>query len=362
MPSLYARFRSLAITFALAFAAIFLIASGALRSNAAGTEIRKGQEGSGPLRPSPPSQTPEPQAQETPPATPPPQEPQAELPRYDKAIFQPPIPSDQLAFLKNFDGSPSGDVIKDKQYRKLIHSVIPDCMFHYGSDMSIPDALDLVIKGSPQLVQIRDGRYMMVSGRNGPYLAGRGFMWIDMQDGIALGGFYFHPTNGEPTPTVNIFSKQVKLPFIEMSQLPPAFAQDLAQWSAEFNVPTVTTRYFITGSNIKILLEHDEDYCEPTDGTNAQGDCEQMNADASDIDMNAAYYLEQVNHATNATAWMITGQDEVLWIHVRDNTCGTLLDPLGCHVRMTRQHTHEIIHQHPVPHPPPHPPSSPPHH
>lgn len=362
MRSLSARVRKLIISYALTFGAMVLMSVGLPQSRAAGGETRKPQEAGGPLRQSPASQTRAPQDQESQPATPPPQEPQAELPPYDKAIFQPPIPSDQLAFLKSFDGAKSGNVINNKQYRKLIHSVIPDCMFHYGSDMSIPDALDLVIKGSPQPVQIRDGRYMLVSGRNGPYLAGRGFMWIDLQDGIALGGFYFHPTNGEPTPTVNIFSKQVKVPSIEMSQLPPAFAEDLAQWSAEFNLPTVTTRYFITGSNIKILLEHDEDYCEPTDGTNAQGDCEQVNADTSDFDMNAAYYLEQVNHATNATAWMITGQEEVAWIQIRDNTCGTFLDPLGCHVRMTRQHTHEIIHHHLGPHPPPHPPSPPPHH
>lgn len=220
MRSLSARVRKLIISYALTFGAMVLMSVGLPQSRAAGGETRKPQEAGGPLRQSPASQTRAPQDQESQPATPPPQEPQAELPPYDKAIFQPPIPSDQLAFLKSFDGAKSGNVINNKQYRKLIHSVIPDCMFHYGSDMSIPDALDLVIKGSPQPVQIRDGRYMLVSGRNGPYLAGRGFMWIDLQDGIALGGFYFHPTNGEPTPTVNIFSKQVKVPSIEMSQLP----------------------------------------------------------------------------------------------------------------------------------------------
>jgi len=66
-----------------------------------------------------------------------------------------------------------------------------------------------------------DGRYLMLSGRSGPYLAGRGFVWIDLQDGIVLGGFSFHPTNGEPTPTATVFSKQVKEESIKMSQLPP---------------------------------------------------------------------------------------------------------------------------------------------
>src|SRR3984885_8893794 len=119
------------------------------------------------------------------------------------AIFQNPIPSDQLAFLNQFDNAPANALIKDKQFRKLMHSVLPDCTFHYGQDMPLADAVDKVIKGSPLPVRIRDGRYLMVAGRMGPYLGGRGFVWIDLQEGIALGGFYFHPTNGEPTPALN---------------------------------------------------------------------------------------------------------------------------------------------------------------
>jgi uncharacterized protein YecT (DUF1311 family) len=275
-----------------------------------------------------------------------PQAPQPPVSSYDKAIFQKPIPSDQLAFLNQFEGAPSNDLIRDKQFRKLMHSLVPDCMFHYGWDMPLPDALEIVLKGSPLPVRIRDGRYLLVSGRSGPYLGGRGFVWIDLQEGIALGGFYFHPTNGEPTPTLNVFSKQVKEESLKMSQLPPAFAEDLIRWSAESRVPPITTRYFITGSNRKILLEHDEDYCAtPAPPAN---DCDQMNADAADIDLNAAYYLEQTNHATNATAWMITDPDQVAWLAIRENTCGVGPDRLRCRIRITRERTHVIINRRPV--------------
>jgi hypothetical protein len=267
------------------------------------------------------------------------QEPQAPVSKYDKDLFQNPIPGDQLTFLNQFAGATSNDVVRDKQFRKLVRSAIPDCMFHYGRDMPLIDALEMVIKGSSIPVRIRDGRYLTVSGHSGPYLGGRGFIWIDLQDGIVLGGFYFHPTNGEPTPTVNVFSRQVvKQDELKMSQLPPAFAEDMNSWSAEFRVPLITTRYFITGSNKKILLEHDEDYCAPP-----RNDCDQMNADAADIDMDAAYYLEQTNHATNATAWMITGADQVAWLQVRESTCRVGPNPLRCRIRMTRERTHVII-------------------
>ena len=79
-------------------------------------------------------------------------------------------------------------------------------------------------------------------------------------------------------------------------------------------------------------------------------DCDQMNADASDKDMDAASYLEQTHHVTNATAWMITDPDQTIWIGTRDRTCGGVMDPLGCHVRMTRERTRLILHA-----PPPHP-------
>jgi uncharacterized protein YecT (DUF1311 family) len=174
-------------------------------------------------------------------------------------------------------------------------------------------------------------------------------MWIDMQDGIALGGFYFRPTNGEPTPTVNLFSDQVRDRALKMSQLPAAFAEDLSRWSEENRIPPITTRYFITGYYEKILLEHDEDFCVPADGTAPprKDACLQMNADAADVDVTAAYYLEQTHHATNATAWMISGGDQGAWIQVRTSTCRVGPDPVGCYILMTRQRTQVILRRTP---------------
>ena len=117
--------------------------------------------------------------------------------------------SDQLAFLKPFDGVAAQDLLHDKQFPKLMRNVIPDCMFHYGHDMTLLEAMETVLERSPQPVEIRDGRYLIVSG-TGPYLQGRGMMWMDLHDGVALGAFFFHPTNGEPSPAVNVLSRAGK--------------------------------------------------------------------------------------------------------------------------------------------------------
>jgi uncharacterized protein YecT (DUF1311 family) len=273
-----------------------------------------------------------------PPASPPPS-------HYDEAIFQKRIPPDQLAFLNSFAGAPAADIVRNKDFRKLMSNVLPGGMFHYGQDMPLFDALELVLKYSPVPVEIRSGRYAIITGVHGPYLGGHGFLWIDMQEGISLGGFYFHPTNGEPTPTVTIFSRQVKEDTLSLSQLPPEFAADLRHWSADAHIQSITTRYFITAANKRILLEHDEDFCLPADGNPAPPlpVCDAMNAEAADTDLTAAYYLQQVHYAPNATAWMIVGTEQVSWIRVRDDACRIGPEPLRCRIRMTRERTHFII-------------------
>jgi uncharacterized protein YecT (DUF1311 family) len=272
---------------------------------------------------------------------------------YDKAIFQSPVPADQLAPLTQFTGAPTNDLIRDKQFRKLMKNFIPDVMFHYGRDMPLDEALDMALKGSREPVQLRENRYLILSGDRGEYLSGRGFLWIDLQDGIGVGGFFFHPTNGEPTPSLTVFSKQIRQNALSLGELPPAFAQVLGQWAGASRIPPITTRYFIGGLKKRILLEHDEDYCSPADGNVAPpgGVCEQMLADAADLDLNTANYLEQVHHATNATAWMINGDDQIAWLQVRNNSCGLGPNPLGCRVRMTRARVTIIVRPHPMPHP-----------
>ncbi len=345
-----------------AFAAIFFFALAFIPSRILVRET-KAQGVRGPMEPSPP-----PADTQAPPAQPPeaqtaqpaatasqPDE-GASTPKapYDPALFQPKMTPDQLAFLKRIGHVASGTIWQDGDFHKLAKAVIPDCEFHYGRDMPLMSALDLILKTSTERAQITDKRYLLISGDTGPYLQGRAFMWFDMQDGIALRGFYFHPTNGEPTPTMAVFSRQVKEKYLEMSQLPTEFAEQVNEWSGDTGVPPVLTRYFLTGNNKRVLLAHDEDYCSAADsvGDSSGRDCEEMNADAADIDMNAAYYLEQTHNATNATEWMALGEDQVSWIQVRESTCGAVADPLACRIRMAHERTRVILTGSPEPHRP----------
>jgi hypothetical protein len=270
--------------------------------------------------------------------------PAAQQPPPPPVAFQNLIPADKLSFLNDYAGRTAAELKKDKRFRQLMKIAVPRTVYHYGHDLPLDEAIDMVLDGPPLPVNIRDGRYAMVASHGGPYLRGKGFMWFDMQTGVALGGFFFAPVNGEPAPTLTIFSRQLSVDLLAMSQLPPPFAEDLAQWIAVTRIPIVSPRYFIPENGKKYVLAHDEDYCAVPAGAPPPDryGCEQMNADAADADFDAADFMEQTGHRANATAWMLE-PEQVAWISIRDRSCGGVL---SCRIRMTRERTRVILRQH----------------
>ncbi len=258
-----------------------------------------------------------------------------------QAVFQNRIPADQLAFLSGYAGATPTELMKDKRFKALMKLITPRTTYHYGRDMSLSDTIETMFDGTPFPVQIREGRYVTVGSHGGTYLSGRGMLWFDMQEGIGLGGVYFHPVNGEPTPTLAVFSRQLKQTELGSSQLPVPFQQDLEHWSAMANLPTITVRYLVPETGRKYVLVHDEDY-----GGQAPGQpppppdiCQEMNADAADADMNGAYFMKESGNAANATAWRLM-PDQMAWIGVRDRTCGA---GLACRITITRRRTRALL-------------------
>jgi uncharacterized protein YecT (DUF1311 family) len=265
-------------------------------------------------------------------------------PPAEATIFRNTLTPDQLSMLKGVLGRPASDLLKDGTFRKLLHAVVPATPFHFGRDMPLEDALKTVLASAPLPAQIRDGRFVMIASQGGPNFRGRGFIWFDLQAGMALGGIYFHPTNGEPTPTLTLFSKQVLDESLEMTQLPFDFFVDMRQWAATAGVPPVPTRYFINFQGRKIVLVHSEDFCGHLENEPAppEAACEEMNEHAADLDLEAAYFLAHTHNASNATMGMAVGMDLPEWIKFRDESCGQAPDPQRCRIRLTRQRIVEL--------------------
>ena len=265
------------------------------------------------------------------------------------AVFQNPIPGDRLTFMNEYAGQPAKKLLNDKRFHGLMKTIVPRTVYHYGRDMGLTETVETVIFGSHLPVTVREGRYVTVSGREGPYLDGRGFLWFDIKEGIALGGVYFHPVNGEPTPTLAIFSRQLTQTALSMSQLPLAFAEDESQWAARMHVPVTSPRYFIPDDGKKYVLVHDEDFCDHPVNAPAPPEsvCEQLNLEAADADLRAAYFMKQTHNAANATAWMLDGflplqaGLEVL----SEKSCKTAPNRARCRVRVTRQRTQALLAQ-----------------
>ncbi len=263
-------------------------------------------------------------------------------PPYDPAIFSRLIPPAQLKPMLQAEGATVEDVFHDRETRHLIMSAIPNDIFRYGRDVSLPDTITMELDQSPAIAHVRDNRYLLLTGDDRPHQwirhDARTLIWVDTQTGIVLGAFFFHPTNGEPGPTVTVFTRQIRQEDIRFSELPPAFLSDLNQWEQPSGVPPALITYFIGDIPKKFLLEHDIDLCSTEVLAGGFGsDCEQLNADAADNDLTASLYLAQVNYATNATAYMIDNPDQVTWISYRDRTCLNIADPLPCRIRLTRQ-------------------------
>jgi len=258
------------------------------------------------------------------------------------------IPADQLTFLKDYAGQPTKALLKDKRFKNLEKQAISRTEYHYGRDMSLSDAVQTVLDGSTLPVEVREGRFVTVPGNSGPYLRGRTFLWFDLQTGVALGAFYFQPTNGEPSPTVTVFSRLLTDRELSMSQLPEPFVEDMEQWAGSARIPRISTRYFIPENGKKYVLSHDEDYCWRPPGSFPpdRDACQQMNANAADVDMNAAYFMQETGNAANATAWML-GPDQVAFIGIRDRSCGLAL---ACRIRITHERTRVLLGHPPVPH------------
>lgn len=259
-----------------------------------------------------------------------------------QADFTNRIPADQMTFLNDYAGKTGKDIQKDKRFRALLKLAIPRTTYHYGRDMSLSDTVETLLDGAPLPIDIRDGRYAMIASHGGPYLSGKAFIWFDMQEGIAVGGVYFHPVNGEPTPTLAIYSRQLTDTSLSMGQLPAAFHQDLAQWILVADPKWVSPRYFVPENGKKYVLLHDEDYCmNPDDAPPVSPDkCVRLNAEAADADVDAAYFMAQTHNAANATARML-GSDQVAWVRFRDNTCGA--DGFACRIRIARQRTRALL-------------------
>jgi hypothetical protein len=234
-------------------------------------------------------------------------------------------------------------------------------MFHYGRDLMLTYAIDEVILDSREPVQLHDDRYLTLSGSdimsagNYPKLTPHVFLWIDLEDGILLGAFYFHPVNGEPTPTLNIFSRQITEKDLGIGQLPPAFIAHLADWQAANHISPVIPRYFIGGINMKFALVHEEEFCNDLSRGVTAETCQQLDSEAADTDLVAANYMKQVNYATNATANMINGASQTAFLSYRLNACGNAVNPVACRTELTRVQVSKVVGRRPPPPPPSHP-------
>ncbi|HEY7838054.1 MAG TPA: hypothetical protein VIC54_05615 [Terriglobales bacterium] len=271
------------------------------------------------------------------------------------AAQQPPVaptftqlmPPAQLAFINSFANQPAKLLLKDKRFKEVMKEITPRSGYHYGGDMSLSEAVGGVMDTTTEPVTILNGRYALVPGGVGPILSGRGLVWIDLDQGVVLGAFFFHPTNGEPTPSLTVYSRQLTQTQLSMSQLPAAFAEDLDRWAVSASVPLICAQYFIPANGNKYVLLHDENYCTVLSAQSVpqQRLCYQLTEEAAEVDMYAAFFMIKSHNKANATGFPLGLQwrmsaDQPAWLKARENSCGG--NP-ACRIQMTRERTQALL-------------------
>lgn len=226
-----------------------------------------------------------------------------------------PISKDERQMLRETVGRRAYELMSDERVLRVVDEVVPYEPIHIGVDEPLTQALEGTLRRSTLPVTLRDGRYLMLSkvretvpsstpqsGR------GRGFLWVDLETGMAIGGIYFYPTNGEPTPTLTLFSKQVGDRTAGMRALPAAFRQDLKAWGAIWNMPAMVTvtQYFIHREGRKTVLAHDE-ACDPS---LAAAECTKQRAAAAEVDRRAMEYVSRTRYMPNATGRTLFAANE----------------------------------------------------
>ncbi len=210
--------------------------------------------------------------------------------------------------VQRFDGMTAQEMMRHISVHSMIAATMPYVPFHYGVDYPLPQLMMRMFANSQLPARVRAGRYVVIEqtarvpalNTRLPYLnnSGRSMLWVDVESGLGVGAFFFRPTNGEPTPTLTIFSKQVSGTDVAMRELPVEFVEELKRWEAASGVPAVTVRYFVNSAGRKTVLAHDEDFCARLE---AREGCRKMNADAVDVDAAARSFLGQAHYASNAT-------------------------------------------------------------
>ncbi|HEY6357721.1 MAG TPA: hypothetical protein VIX35_05730, partial [Vicinamibacterales bacterium] len=203
------------------------------------------------------------------------------------------IDADHFQWVKDLSGESTHDATLAGHFSDLVLDVSPDATYHFHFDMPVGSALRAILRGAGEPVTIRANRFAMLSACDTPTCTGaRAFVWVDTEHGVEIGGIEFEPSNGEPTPTLTLFSKQVLDPVTKRVQLPADFIEDLATWTRVSRRRATPARYFINGQGVKTVLAHDEDNCHGADQSSLAATlCRSLNVDAAEQDLAAAYYL-----------------------------------------------------------------------
>jgi hypothetical protein len=141
---------------------------------------------------------------------------------------------ESLNWLTFSGGKSTNEIVRDPRFKLLLNDAVPDVKVYLGMSLlgshpSLMDAVNQVMGGSAQRVEVRDNRYVMLSACRQNSCDEKGFVWVDTTKSLIVGGivhFFYNRSSLRAERSLLLWSKQAQLP-----DFPKPFLLALKQWN-----------------------------------------------------------------------------------------------------------------------------------
>jgi hypothetical protein len=153
-----------------------------------------------------------------------------------------------LAWLSS-SGASFGSVLNDPRFNTLLSNTVPRINIYLGMSRSkaapppLIEAVHEVLGGLDQSLTVRDGRYVMLSSCRLHSCDEKGFVWIDTEQHVVIGGVVHFFFGAETSRSLLLWSGQQ-----QPKDLPKPFLRDFEEWNSRWKDPAGEAKQEVTPS------------------------------------------------------------------------------------------------------------------
>jgi uncharacterized protein YecT (DUF1311 family) len=237
---------------------------------------------------------------------------------------------EEFTWLLEFSGKPVTAVIADARFAALRDRPLSVLKAKFdlgdppGGKTLVRDEILDSLKGVPDPVQTRLGRYVLLSGCRTALCNDRALVWIDTPRGLVLSVLLVPASADVPgtTPNMLIASRQLDAKRLEPNELPARFWVDWQEWAYERHLPEVMMERIVnTYGGTSVLFHDDQEMCDDAESNRDTIGCGGSASTAADADLSALLAQLRNKFEAGSPDREALDKGQALWIAYRESTC-----------------------------------------